>query len=198
MGQKCELQAYDIRLNTRGERAALQSGTWDSIDAEYGPSDEVALILFRNYDPSKTVESTSLNIHSPYMKIALRKVIHSYPDINFDSNGPVVLHDEPRCLFHCRKELQAYMETNKEERAKKHVEFLPQYMSKTLQREIQGYAHRMENTDIALGLEFPNLWMAFKPGDLMYVIDEGVEYIYRLTSMRREKKTSWSGYQEYS
>lgn len=194
VGQKCELQAYDIPLNIRGERIALQSGTWDSIDAEYGPSDEVALILFRNYDPSKKVESTSLNIHSPCMKSALRKVIHSYADINFDSNGPVVLHNEPRCLFHYRKELQTYMETNKEERAKKHVEFLLQYMSKTLQREIQVYAHMMENTDIAPRFEFPNLWMAFKPGDLMYVIDEGVEHIYRLTSMRREKKTSWSGY----
>jgi hypothetical protein len=67
-------------------------------------------------------------------------------------------------------------------------------MAKSLQKEIEGYKNMMENAETAPGLESYNLWMAFKPGVLLYCREDGTDVVYRMRSMRRTTSTLISGH----
>jgi hypothetical protein len=58
-------------------------------------------------------------------------------------------------------------------------------MYDTLQEEISTYFNLMESPGIEPGLPFLSLWMAYRPGDLIYSKSNGVDRVYQLHSMTR-------------
>lgn len=186
-GQKCELHTYERRFNTRGEAILLQSGCKTELGVLKESSIEAALVLTRFYDISRELETTQLNINSPHIKAALREVVRSYPEVNINSSGAISIFGEPRCLFHYHSELEAYASMLQDQIAKDHVTFCLQYMAKSFHREILRYQNTMKDKDVIPGLEFQNLWMAFKPGALLYQKVNNVDVICRLKKMREEK-----------
>ncbi|KAF2814797.1 P-loop containing nucleoside triphosphate hydrolase protein, partial [Mytilinidion resinicola] len=183
----CELHTFECRYNSRGESVTLQVGARKEINAEKPKSHDVALVLTRAFDHLKKLKSIRLEIRSPYIKTALRKVVKTYPDVMFETRGPITLYNEPRCLFHFRKELQLYSENLSDFKAKQHVDFCLKYASKTLRKDIDIYEKTMQNVGVLPGLEFLVLWMAFRPGDLIYHRQkDGKEIIVRLVSMKGE------------
>ena len=186
-GQKCELHTYERRFNTRGEPVLLQSGCKTELEGETESSVEAALVLTRFYDISRNLELTRLNINSPHIKAALREVVRSYPGVNIESSGPISIFGEPQCLFHYRCELEAHASMLKDQIAKDHVTFCLQYMTRFLRKEILSYQNTMQDKDILPGLEFQALWMAFKPGALLYQKVKSVDVICRLRRMYKCK-----------
>jgi hypothetical protein len=184
-GANCEIHMYERRYNSRGEAILLQSGTRSEFAWATERSIEAALILTRYYSIRKDLETTVLKIKSPYIRAALKAVIRSYPGVNINSSGPILIPDDPMCLFHYRDELHTYASKIRNKKAKEHIMFLLQYMTKVLEREITSYEELMQNEDVPPGLEFRNLWMAFKPGILLYYKMNGVGQLCRLRSITK-------------
>jgi len=184
-GKKCEIHMYERRFNSRGEPIFLQSGSRSELGFFVTRSIEAALVLTKYYSIKNELDITQLEIKSPHIREALKKVVQSYPGVNINSSGPILIPGDPMCLFHYRDELQNYASKVQNIEAKEHVIFLLQYMTKALRKEIVSYEELMENNDVPPGLEFENLWMAFKPGTLLYENDKGSDIICRLRDVRR-------------
>ncbi|KAF2833877.1 P-loop containing nucleoside triphosphate hydrolase protein [Ophiobolus disseminans] len=181
-GELCELHSYDSRHDSKGHRIVLRTGSKYEFDGEEVKSPEAALVLTRNVVHGKVV-SISLEIRSPYIKKALKEVIASYPGVNIDSEQSVRLHGKPRCLFHYRHELEEYARTSVGASMKQHVAFCLKYMEKALAKELSIYNNMMMGKTSMARINFDELWMAFKPGTLVYLKSQGSEYVYRLKDM---------------
>jgi hypothetical protein len=88
------------------------------------------------------------------------------------------------CIFHYRKELQAYGSTLLDNAAIKHLGLLLKYTFNTLRRHLERYYISITFSD-APGLDFEDLWMAFRPGDLLYNMLDHSSRIMRLICMKK-------------
>ena len=113
----------------------------------------------------------------------MRKVVQSYPGVNMDATGPIHVFDEPRCLFHYREELRAHAESSEDPDAKAHVLFCLDYMLRALRKEIVAYDSLMKNDTIDPGIAFDTLWMAYRPGSLIFTSIGGVKRVLKLISI---------------
>jgi hypothetical protein len=183
-GLKCELKTYEARYNARGERLALQVNTRRAIEEPKGRDHDSGFLVTRFYDKDKALEGTELEVQSPHAKNALKSVVGKYPGVNFHSKR-VVIRDLPKCIFHYRKELEAYKETLNNSDAADHVLFLLEYMYRSLQFQMFDWFNFMESHIMPPGLYFEDLWMAFRPGALLYTRIEGGHRVFQLMYMQR-------------
>ena len=185
-GTECELQTFESRYNSRGDRVLLRSGSRSAYEEDL-ETVEAALVLTRYFSTERELEKTLLRVHSPYIKAALKTAVESYPGVNLDSNGPIDILDEPRCLFHYRKEIHSYKSKIRDKKAKQHVTLCLQYMNKVLREEITCYDNMFRNKDVSPGIEFKYLWMAFRPGSLLCEKVDNVDVAYRLREMTKRQ-----------
>ena len=162
-GEECELHVYETKYDSRGEEITLRAGTKTEIKSPSPKSHRACLVLTRQYHRyGGKVAWTKLEIQSRHVIGALRKVIGTYPGVDFATN-PVSILEPPRCLFHYQDELRKHAEESDNEKEKSHIHLCLQYMEKTLHREI-----KILKSSIMPELEFGDLWIAFKPGYLLY------------------------------
>ncbi|KAK0105050.1 hypothetical protein ONS96_004453 [Cadophora gregata f. sp. sojae] len=184
-GLTCEIKTYEARFNSQGEQITLQVGARRDLDRLKDRDHDSALVLTRFYRRNKELDFTELEVRSPYLKAALRAVIEDYPGMNIHS-GRIVIRDLPRPIFHYREEIQRYASQLQDPIAKEHIAFGLRYMYKTLQREVKSYYNLMNcQPSILPGLEFLTLWMAFRPGCLIYTKKNNVEKVLLLRTMTR-------------
>ncbi len=183
-GSRCEIKTYEARYNSKDIQVILQVGTDRHLDSARDKNHDSALVLTKFYDKEQELDYTELEIRSPHLRTALREVIPEYPGINLDA-PIVVLQDLPMCFFHYREELQAYGLTLEDPTAVQHLVFALQYMFQILKSQMTSYYYYMETPNVAPGLEFLNLWMAYRPGSLVYTKFENIDKVFRLKSMTR-------------
>jgi hypothetical protein len=124
------------------------------------------------------------------MKAALKAVVPAYQAHDISARH-IILRDEPRCLFHYRTELQAYGATLEDREAAEHVFYLLRHLQNTLWLEMYNFSAFMEDPSLIPSLDFINLWMAFRPGDLIYTRDNapskfaGQGRLHRFVEMER-------------
>jgi hypothetical protein len=190
-GQKLEIKMYESRFNSAGTRVTLSAGTKRATFHSTDPEThlESALLVTRFYDNSKKLEYTEMNVKSPHIRAALRAVIKDYPGLTFDT-GSILIRDEPRCIFHYREQLRDYGMSLEDETAVQHIVYFLNYMYTSLSREISSYYTFMESTT-APGIEHDFLWMAFKPGSLIFTTVQGIKRVLRMRSMRLSCYGSW-------
>jgi hypothetical protein len=179
------VKTYEARYNFKGDRVPLQVGKHSDLDPQPHQDHNSALVVTRFYLRNRDLDRTELTIRSPFMKNALKQVVREYPGVNFQAEN-IVIHDLPKCLFHYRTELQAYglqLLPDSDEFA--HIVLLLQHMWQRLEAQCGSYFNLMESPMISPGLEFVNLWMAYKPGDLMYMKIKGMHRVVKLKSMTR-------------
>ena len=181
-GVICEITRYESRYNAKGDRVSLHVGR-DNETTIYKDATYVSAIVFTKYYKQDTsLDFTEIAIRSPYMRKALREIVREYPGLSLDA--PVVyIRDQPRCIFHYRKELDSYCRALSNEQERKHVKFMLQFMCQLLKTEMIIFFHHMEAPVIPESLNFAHLWMAFIPGELVYVKVDEIETVLRLKSM---------------
>lgn len=188
-GEDCELHVYEERFDTRGQKTLLRVGTKTNLNVAEDKSPRACLVVIRRYSYLKELVQTSLEVRSPYVRKALRDVVKAYPGVAMNSTGRIVIHDEPRCLFHYQDEVRAYVRTYGHTEMERHVELCLQYMTITLRKEVSIYDETVEKAPKNAGLEHQDLWMAYKPGAILYEIIDGKVALSRLLSMEfREGK----------
>ena len=187
-GLNCEVKVYEARFNSKGERVPLQVGVERAVKPPIDKDHNSALVLTRFYKKDLEVESidyTELEIKSPHIKKALREVIGEYPGVDLNANR-VVIKNLPKCFFHYHHELTAYGSSLDDAVATQHLIFALEYMFRTLRDQLVNYYNFIESLSFnGPGLEFENLWMAYRPGDLIYVKEEGSYWAGRLKDMSR-------------
>lgn len=186
-GEECELHVYENRYDNRGEQVSLRVGTKSDFGIVKDRSHKAGLVVVRQYSRSKNLKYTDLEIRSPYVRKALREVIHSYPGITMSSIGRILIRDQPRCLFHFYNELESYADASNDPLMRKHVHFCLKYAENALRREINLYEITVGNTRTEPGLEHRDLWMVFKPGVLLYQKIKGREVLFRFKSLEESE-----------
>lgn len=183
-GLICEMKAYEARYDLRGKHVILQVGKSRDLRTEGDSDRDSALVLTSYFDRLEQLDYTELEIRSPHVIAALREVVVEYPGIYLEGRK-ITIRGLPKCFFHYREELQAYSIALQDPLAIKHLVFVLDYMYQTLHNELISYYHLMLTPSSSPGLEFVNLWMAFRPGDLVYRRIDHIDIVYRLKNMTR-------------
>lgn len=185
-GVDCELKRFDSVYNSRGDEMILEAGSRRNITVNYERAFSSALVLTKYWNEDKSIRRKELEIKSPHMKAALKAVVPFYKDFRAHLKH-IVIRDDPQCLFHFRDELQSYGESLQDQTAARHILFLLKYMWWDLSTQISTYYSTMNFNKGDESLDQQSLWMAFRPGDLVYVPANGHkdEQIYRFRSMER-------------
>ncbi|KAF7554225.1 hypothetical protein G7Z17_g3076 [Cylindrodendrum hubeiense] len=167
-GMKCELNQFDSVFNSEGNKIRLRSGTRQNIGKKYSSKEDMSAIVKTRYWTLKgDMERTETEIRSPFMKIALKHIIPEFKDVNTDVKH-IIIHGEPRCLFHFRNELFGHgMMLQPATEAQFHISFLLQHMHQELNTAIFAHAVNVEPQQIKPSMDFANLWTVFKPGELV-------------------------------
>ncbi|RFU78686.1 p-loop containing nucleoside triphosphate hydrolase [Trichoderma arundinaceum] len=197
-GVDCELKRFDSVYDSIGDRVVLMVGSKTNITFDKERASSSALVLTKYWSRNKLLERKELEIKSPHMKLALKTVVPAYKDYQVHIRH-IILRDEPQCLFHFHDELLRYGASLQDPTAAKHVLFLMKYMHWELSMQLSTYMHTMNVEKGAECLDYDCLWMAFRPGDLVYMPAKSHkdERIYEFISMNRDQysllsETNWS------
>ena len=187
-GEKCELHVYERRYDTRGEEVVLRAGTRSHFVPPKPKSHRACLILTRKYDHDGRFLYSELEVQSRVLIKAFKDVIGDYGGVDFDSKC-VIIQEPPRCLFHYQSELKQHAEASENPQLKSHMELCLQYVERTLHREIKIFDSFMSSTSWSFELEHCHLWMAFKPGCLIYLKSgsDSDDYVTRLRFIEAEE-----------
>ncbi|KAF2761967.1 P-loop containing nucleoside triphosphate hydrolase protein [Pseudovirgaria hyperparasitica] len=134
-----------------------------------------ALVVKQVYDEKK-LEKTVVEINSPHILSALKKIVSYYPaePLEFDTQ---VSYDSPfKLLNHHRKEIEEYVTTEQDEEAKSHLRLLIEF----LESEMGDNGPQLERLLKSGLITFDLLWMIFQPGDLIFKEEYGYERLYKL------------------
>lgn len=192
-GSRCELKAYDARLNAKGDRIYLHAGTKRSFDPQTSiENHESALVQTKFYDWEGDLSYIETEVRSPHIKEALMEVVREdYPDLAIKSEK-LVMKNFKQCLFHYHKELREYGKTLDDPVAANHLDFALQHLYKELGHEMQIFQHNVEAEGVEPRLDFFNLWMAFKPGDLVRQKIRDIDCVYRIVNTKYERSLFWA------
>ncbi|RSL68710.1 hypothetical protein CEP54_002753 [Fusarium duplospermum] len=196
-GVDCELHVYETRFDTRHDEITLRIGVKQEFEPPKERSHAAALVLIRSYDIDKELISTVLEVRSPHLRKALRKIIKSYPGVDFSTVGKVSLVDEDAwCLFHYRAELEAFANSSDDIGLRDHMVLCLQYMTRKFQKGIARFGATVEGRQANECLDFKNLWMVFRPGALLYQKSQDSETVTVLRFMElmaeNEPNEHWS------
>jgi hypothetical protein len=201
IGSVCEIRHYERLKNAKGETLLLRAGSSRARSLQTPRdnwSSQSALIQIKEPNPSDDKDpGITLEIQSSHMKMAMKTCIPQFQSIDVDQKS-IVLEGEPRCIFHYRKELVDYHQQcaeNNDRDAATHVRFLLDYMFSQLASQVLHFRQYMENPVLQPALDYLNLWMAYTPGDLIYVGKrcgfvgsaslDSTDYLFKLQSMTR-------------
>jgi hypothetical protein len=166
-GMKLEVKKFDIRKNSKGDKTVLQTGKRYQFPKATDEDNESALSTIKIYDHLNMLINTETVVRSPHIILSLQKVIGKYPGINLDAEV-VVISGQPRLLFHYHKELAQYGRQLSDKTAKEHVLFALNYMKTALASDLIHYQNCMSSRGNRVGLDWERLWMAYRPGDLIF------------------------------
>lgn len=155
-GEYCELHVYERRFDTRGEEVFLRAGIKSSLMPPKRKSHRACLVLNRHFHRQGTFSYTELEIQSRHIVKALRKVIGTYPGVDFAAKF-VIIQEPPRCIFHYQDELQQHSEASENDQLKSHIQLCLEYMKKILHREIKIFKASMSNVSVSSELEHLHL-----------------------------------------
>ncbi|KAF2468237.1 P-loop containing nucleoside triphosphate hydrolase protein [Lindgomyces ingoldianus] len=181
-GLKLELRTYDVRETSKGDKVPLETGKTTKFRAQVDKDRNSAMVVTKSYYSNQTLKQVELVIRSPHIKAAMASVIKKYPEMNL-GDEKITIIGPPRCLFHFRKELRAYGRQLRDRDAAEHLAFALNYMQTNLAEDISHYNNCIAKHGDSPGLDFERLWMEYRPGDLIFVKSNGVEWIGRLVRM---------------
>lgn len=180
---KCEVKEYESRHNLRGEALLKEVGENKTTDADTSEERLYALRYYKYYSREGALEEVILKIFSPHIRQALQSVIKSYPGKNV-MGDPVILegpaiYDTLGCFYHYRPELEEYVKRLDNVAAKLDVQLALNLADRELRQYIERYKVHVENPQDACIL-FSDIWMIFKPGELMVVGENETERILQI------------------
>ncbi|KAF1952993.1 P-loop containing nucleoside triphosphate hydrolase protein [Byssothecium circinans] len=171
-GSKCAVSFCDARYNAKGSRTYLHAGSTTFLNTPKIQGNEAsALVVIKYYDDGGNFEYSETDINSPHIRDALRKVVDSdYPDMNPKSDG-FTTRNFTHCLFFHREQLREYGRLLEDGEAARHVNLALEHLYENHSRGLRIFKENVEDNvesdEATPALGFDDLWMAFRPGDLV-------------------------------
>ncbi|KAI1337559.1 P-loop containing nucleoside triphosphate hydrolase protein [Xylariaceae sp. FL0016] len=159
------------------EEATVREPQLD-VDADLQDEGNFAMRLYKYYTKKNQIEKVNLEIGSPYIRNALRKVVVKYPGQNLTGEITLTGSAERKafaCLYHYRQELRKYAEDLVSASAKRHVSLLLNLLGREFSRDIQRFEANLEADTPCV--EFKDLWMLFKPKDVVFGGESSSQYL---------------------
>lgn len=191
-GSVCEVKTYEARYDKNMRRELVAVDTVSETDPEINPNTVYALVFEQYFDAPGNLEQTSLWIKSPHILAALREVVDDYTGVNVRTNE-VCLQGMPKILFHHKEELERCKNDLKDDVAKQHVDLALGHMQQQLRRELEIYDN-LVNTPLGVlpSIDYVNMWMVFRPGDLVYTETNGAPQVLKFKSMNLTPHKEWT------
>jgi hypothetical protein len=193
VGWKLELKKYDVRTTSTGQQIVLQTGLkYDFYDVE-NDSQESAIVVTKSFSAKNILLKVEINIRSPYIVKALKAVVPWYPNVNLDGDN-IVIVGPPHCLFHYYQELLEYGNRSYDDdalSAKGHIDFAVNYMKDVFASDLRHYRTCLQTRDSNAGLDWDRLWMAYRPGDMVFCRENDELYAGRLLRMDKRDYVYW-------
>jgi hypothetical protein len=156
LGVRCEVKGLLLR-NKKGEIEIVEKNSKTSNEDPYT---KYALVSKQSFDENHRLTGTMLEINSPHILGALKKVITYYPGEQLDFSSKFTIDDPYMMLIHHKDDLRKYREEVEDTTTKMHVALLLDYL-----KDEAGPKGVEINEMVTSGLiTFPLLWMIFKPG----------------------------------
>lgn len=188
-GTKCEISFCDSRYNAKGDRIYLHTGTKRWFDTPITSYDS-AILVTKYYDKQGNVQYTETDINSPHIKEALREVVSPSYGLNLDADR-VAARNFTHCLFFHHEQLRDYGQSLKDEEAARHVNLVLEHLYQNHGRAMRSFKENVEkNTESDEAeptLAYDDLWMAFRPGDLVTRKVREIDTICRLVRTSYER-----------
>lgn len=177
---KCEVKEYEERMNLKGESVMKEIEERHAVDEKVEGQD-YAMKSYKRFSRDGELESSRLEIQSPYHKDTLRTAIEHYPGVSLRGDT-IILHGPLRCIFHYRKELEGYRQKVGDRYAKLHIHLLLRFMGKELRSSIRGYEANVGASISNPAIEYKDLWMVFLPGESLITGQDEMNQILSLVS----------------
>jgi hypothetical protein len=173
-GSVCEIKSL-VEKPKSGETEVIEREKYDS-SLEKKPFEQYALVTKRILDEEGKLKKRTVQINSPQLLAALKGIVTYYPSESLDYINQVSYDSPYELLYHHRSELEAHQQTTEDDITKEHIELLLHFLASEA-----GDKGREADKAMSSGLvTFENVWMAFKPGDLIYTSSYGQDRLYVL------------------
>src|SRR3569833_3127715 len=189
-GENCEIQIRHVRPNNH-------------VKIEYGlrtagGDNSCALVLERQYNEKNMLESTTLQVNSPHLLGIIKAVVGTYPTVCADFDEPFVMSSPFQMLYHYWEELHGLRDTGHMinagdegsdfslgDTARLHLNLLLELM----EHEMGPNRERVLTMLKTRSIGFKTLWIIFRPGQLVYLEEDGHPWLLRLVQTAYEENT---------
>ena len=172
VGQNCEVKEYEARYNLKMERTTKAVERKQDANEDEKEDRKFAIKSFKWYAANGELEREQVDIYSPHIIKALQTTIENYPGVTLSAEI-LIISGSPKCIFHYRKELAQYRDQLKNSVAKLHILLALDLMEREFRGSIKRYEilvdSALSNPRYDPSIEFKDIWMIFKPGDLIIV-----------------------------
>jgi hypothetical protein len=173
-GSVCEIKSL-VEKPKGGETELIEKEKYDS-SLEKKPFEQYALVTKQILDEEGKLKKKTVQINSVQLLQALKDVVNYYPSESLDFSSQASFDSPFALLHHHREELSAYKEKSKDETTREHIDLLLFFLISEA-----GDKGKEAEKLIASGLSnFENVWMVYKPGDLLFASSYDQDRIYKL------------------
>jgi hypothetical protein len=166
-GIQLELKTFEVRTNSKGDSITLETGRRVEFPEQEIRNSNSAFTVTKQYGNDNRLIKTTLVVRSAHILAALRAKVERYEGLDCH-NPELLIEGSPKILFHYRKELQDYGRSLTDQEGRKHILFALNYMQDVFFWDIQHFTSAMASNNPYKGLDFDRLWMAYRPGDIIF------------------------------
>jgi hypothetical protein len=173
-GSVCEIKSL-VEKPKGGETELIEKEKYDS-SLEKKPFEQYALVTKQVLDEEGKLKKKTIQINSVQLLKALKDVVKYYPSESLDFSSQASFDSPFALLHHHREELSAYKEESRDETTREHIDLLLFFLVSEA-----GDKGREAEKLIASGMSsFENVWMVYKPGDLLFATSYDQDRLYQL------------------
>ncbi|KAF2150286.1 P-loop containing nucleoside triphosphate hydrolase protein [Myriangium duriaei CBS 260.36] len=186
---KCDLKIWHSRLKEDGSRERTTVALLDQAEL---PRDDSALVVERKFDEKNRLESTTLEVNSPYVLKAFQQVVGTHPTLAEDFSKPFSIELPSEMLFHCWNDLEIYCSKSDDDTVRSQLGDLLRFMDVDM-----GTMKRAFEAQVGGGLvDYSRLHMLFRPGDLVIHHVKSQPWLLRVSKSAYEEKPTCGKYFE--
>jgi hypothetical protein len=173
-GSVCEIKSL-VEKPKGGETELIEKEKYDS-SLEKKPFEQYALVTKQILDEEGKLKKKTVQINSIQLLKALKDVVKFYPSESLDFSSQASFDSPFALLHHHRDELAAYKDESTDDTTREHIDLLLFFLISEA-----GDKGREAEKLIASGLSnFENVWMVYKPGDLLFASSYDQDRLYQL------------------
>ncbi|KAI0379652.1 P-loop containing nucleoside triphosphate hydrolase protein [Hypomontagnella monticulosa] len=195
VGSRGEFKTYHTTKKKDGKEVTenilepfgkLKSGSDDD--------DAYALVIHRDYasEPVGGVNTTKLQVNSPFIIRAIREVVGSYPTVPSDFNSPFELTSPFQMLVHYWDELEVYRQETTDKVMRRDLNLLFDFMEHEIGPARRNILSMLRKEQIT----YLTAWVIYRPGDMLYLEHMGHGWLLRCIKTVYEESTKTGPYLE--